>query len=337
MALSSAVANAQHFFREKQATFEGQILFDEPLSKHTYYRIGGPAAILAFPKSIGDLQILAQGIAETGIPFFILGMGSNLLVADAGIPGLVIRATKLNLEMKLDPTQNAGRQVLRTGGSVAISSLLRRASQEGWGGLEFLTGIPGSIGGAVRMNAGTHLGETKDRLIAVEAYSFEQLANTGNSGPESCRPELFKDEALRFEYRKNLFLPKNTLVYAAEWAITKSDPAQVKATIDQTLSRRKATQPIDYPSCGSVFINPKFPGPKSAGLHSWQVIDQLGLRGHRIGNAQFSEKHCNFIVNLGGAKASDVKNLINLAKSQALSKLGITLEEEVIYFGFNLA
>jgi len=318
------VSHAQHFFKQKSAVFEGQILFDEPLSKHTYYRIGGPAAVLAFPKSIEDLKILSQGIIETGISFFIVGMGSNLLVADSGCPGLIIRATKLNLEMKLV----AEGQVLRTGGRVGISSLLRKASQEGWGGLEFFTGIPGSIGGAVRMNAGTHLGETKDRLLAVEAYSFEE-------GEPILNKLVYEKEAFQFKYRKNLFLPRNALVYAAEWAITKSDPAQVKTIIDQTLSRRKATQPIDYPSCGSVFINPKLPGPKSADLHSWQVIDQLGLRGHRVGNAQFSEKHCNFIVNLGGAQASDVKALINLAKSQAFSQLGITLEEEVISLGFD--
>ena len=128
-----------------------------------------------------------------------------------------------------------------------------------------------------------------------------------------------------FKYRKNLFLPADSIVWSVEWDITPEEPSVVKARIDDILSRRKANQPVEYPSCGSVFKN-----LKDTGQSAWQVIQQLGLRGHQIGNAQFSEKHCNFIINLGGATAEDVKSLITLAKQRAAQELGVELEEEVI-------
>jgi UDP-N-acetylmuramate dehydrogenase len=313
-------ASGMKWFQENQSRFSGQILFNEPLSKYTYYRIGGPAAVLAIPKDAQDILWLAEGIRETGIPFFVLGQGSNLLVSDLGYSGLVVRANRLNLQ--IDAIEDGSAIRLRTGGSVAISTLLRRAAQEGWAGLEFLTGVPGSVGGAVRMNAGTHLGETCDRLLKVEAYPLL------GEGVSSAEVQIYEGNSLQFQYRKNLFLPKGSLVWATEWWIERKEPATVKALIDETLTRRKATQPIDYPSCGSVFKN-----PKASGVSAWQVIDRLGLRGHRIGNAQFAEKHSNFIINLGGAQASEVKALIDLAKARAQAEMGIVLEEEVIYLG----
>jgi UDP-N-acetylmuramate dehydrogenase len=219
----------------------------------------------------------------------------------------------MNLELeRLSETR------IRTGASVAVSSLLRRAAQEGWSGLEFLTGVPGSVGGVVAMNAGTHLGEAKDRLRRVESFGL------GESPPQMLVTE---GPALRFEYRRNLSLPAGAAVWAAEWEITPSEPKLVKDLIDTTLARRKATQPIDSPSCGSVFKNP------SKELSAWQVVDRLGLRGHRIGKARFSEKHSNFILNEGGASAADVRGLIELAKRRARDEMGVALEEEVKYVG----
>ena len=168
------------------------------------------------------------------------------------------------------------------------------------------------------MNAGTHLGETQSRLSKVTALSLSDQVEEIVYGPE----------ALRFEYRKNHFLPENAVVWSTEWRIDRQDPVQVKRVIDETLARRKQTQPIDYPSCGSVFKN-----PKEAGRSAWQVLDELGLRGHQIGAAQIAEKHSNFIINHGGAKAADVKALIDLAKTRARNELGISLQEEVIYVG----
>lgn len=301
------------WFKEKADSFEGQLLFDEPLAKHTYYRIGGPADLVAIPKSLSDLKLLSEYIRTSGTEFLIFGLGSNVLASDAGFRGIIVKASRINLGIETSKTDG----LLTTGGSVAVSSLLRRCSAEGWGGLEFLTGIPGSIGGVVRMNAGTHLGEAKDNLVRVNCFSFET--------PDS---RTYQGDELRFEYRKNLFMPPTSLVVSAEWRVKLEPPDQVKARIDETLRRRKATQPIDFPSCGSVFKN-----PRASGLSAWQVLDRLSLRGHRIGNAQISEKHSNFILNLGGAKATDVRGLIDLAKSRAAAELGVELEEEVRYVG----
>lgn len=305
------------WFRENATSvpgFCGTLCFEERLSSHTYYQIGGPASVVATPRSLGDLDWLAQGIRATGVPFFILGKGSNVLASDSGFHGVVVKTARMNLDIvqvSSDPL------IVKTGASVPVSLLLRRAIQEGWGGFDFLTGIPGTIGGAVFMNAGTHLGETKDHLRRVEVFQMK-----GSSGLRD-----FKDGDLRFQYRKNLFLPEGAAIWSAEWELTPEEPAKVKTRIDELLSRRKATQPIDQPSCGSVFKNP------GSDLRAWQVIDRLGLRGHRIGEAEFSRKHGNFILNLGKATAADVYGLIMHAKSRAAKELGIELEEEVKYLG----
>lgn len=312
------LCSVQDFFQENRYLFSGELLFDEPIANHTYYRIGGRAKIFAFPKNLSDLQWLARCLQKTGIPFFILGQGSNILASDQGFPGLIIRTSQLNLQTLVleDPSGSGVR--LRTGASVTVSSLLRIAGSEGWGGLEFLSGIPGSVGGLIQMNAGTHLGEVKGAVLKVEAYSL--------TDPSELKS--FEGVQLEFLYRKNLFISPGALIWAAEWKIHSESPAEIKGRIDQILLRRKKTQPLNYLSCGSVFKN-----PKEFGKCAWQVIDALGLRGFQIGQARFSEKHSNFIVNLGGAKAEDVRALINLAKAKAQEHFGILLEEEVIYLG----
>lgn len=288
---------------------------NEPLFKHTYYRIGGPARWFALPKTTDDLQNLVEFLRSKNPPFFILGAGSNILVSDEGFDGLIVRASRFNLE-----TVRLDERTLRVGASVAVSTLLRRCSQEGWGGLEFLTGIPGSIGGVTTMNAGTHLGEAKSAIKKVDVLFL--------AGADAGKTRSYSGPELKYEYRRNLFLPQGAVVVSTEWEILPEDPKAVKARIDETLARRKATQPIDYPSCGSVFKN-----PKASGLSAWQVIDRLGLRGHRIGDAQFAEKHSNFILNLDHATAKDVRALILLAKARARTEMGIALEEEVLYLG----
>lgn len=306
------------WFKANAGAFSGQLLFDEPLAKHTWYRVGGPATLLATPRTRVDLEWLRQGLEQSGLPLFILGMGSNLLVSEAGFPGLVVKAGRLNIEIK---TKGEDAKWVSTGSGLPVSSFLRRAAIEGWGGLEFLTGIPGSIGGAVFMNAGTHLGDTNSQLRAVEYFDLGAKSDT----------EAWvhvERESLRYQYRKNLFLPETALIWAADWEVRRDMPARVKSLIDETLARRKATQPIDLPSCGSVFKN-----PIESGFSAWQVIDKLKLRGHRIGGAEFSPKHCNFIINLGEARADDIYALIQLAKARALDEFQITLEEEVRYVG----
>ncbi|MBU6374747.1 MAG: UDP-N-acetylmuramate dehydrogenase [Bdellovibrionales bacterium] len=306
------------WFQRYSDGFQGELRYAEPLSRHTYYRIGGPASIMAFPKSQPDLNWLKSGIREAAIPTFVLGLGSNLLVSDEGFSGLVIKTSRLDLAIETfpDPDRPEG-LILRTGASVAVSSLLRRAAQEGWSGLEFLAGVPGSVGGVVVMNAGTHLGEVKQKVHRLSSFLWKSGAT-----------KTWSRSDMSFDYRQNHFLPEDAIITSVEWRVDLHSSESVKKKIEETLERRKATQPVDYPSCGSVFKN-----PGAGQIRAWQVIDQLGLRGFRIGNAQFSEKHSNFIVNLGEARAVHVRDLIELAKSRAKEELGLHLEEEVKFLG----
>ena len=292
--------------------FSGSLEYEVALSRYTFYRIGGPAQILATPKTLEDLEILHAFIRETQTPFFILGWGSNLLVSDSGFNGIVIRMKQLFTQI-----EQKEEGILRLGASVGGSSLLRKAQQQGYGGFSYLTGIPGSVGGMAFMNAGTHLGEWKDCAVRVESVNLLS---------EKFELKQHEVTAKSFSYRHNHFLSEGDLITHAEIRYTPSDPKIIEDEINELYQRRKETQPIDYPSCGSVFMN-----PKDSGLHAWQVIDRLALRGHRIGNAEFSEKHCNFIINLGDAKAAEVKALIELAKTRARNELGIILQEEVKY------
>ena len=296
----------REWFAENQGAFEGQVLFDEPLSRHTYYRIGGPARVLVFPKSRADLVLLARGLRMTGAECFVLGAGSNLLASDQGFEGVVVRAGRLNLEI----AEIQGCDSIRTGGSVATSTLLRRAATEGWGGLELLSGDPG---------IGRWRGRDERRHAPgrIQRRARERRDRRARRGGRRQGARLRAGLQLRYEYRRNLYLPKNCVVWEALLAHPARRAGPGQSADRRTLASTKATQPVEYPSCGSVFKN-----PKAEGRHAWQVLDELGLRGHRLGGAQISEKHSNFIVNLGGAKASDVRGLIELAKARAASSLG---------------
>ena len=298
--------------RAEAPGFKGTLEFDAPLAKVAYYRIGGPASVLATPRTFEDLALLHRMLRAHPVPFFILGWGSNLLFSDEGFQGLVIRMKHLNTGVEEDsPGQ------LRVGASLGASALLRVASEKGYGGLARLTGIPGSVGGMIAMNAGTHLGEMGDLVV-----------QTGWVNLNEDREELTLRSRIHvagdFSYRRNHFLSSGDLVLHSRIRYEPADPAAVKREIDDLYQRRKATQPVEYPSCGSVFMN-----PGEGGLRAWQVVERLGLRGHRVGNAQISEKHPNFIVNLGGATANEVKALIALVKSRARAELGIEMHEEV--------
>lgn len=301
----------QRICEEGRDQLQGTLEFNGPLNRYTYYQIGGPASVVFTPKSLSDLSWISKRIFEANVPFFVLGWGSNILFPDEGFYGVVIRMKQLGTQIAV-----ASEGVLELGASVGGSTLLRKASVEGWDGLAHLTGIPGSVGGMVAMNAGTHLGEFKNCALRVETVKIG-----AGTEPNPIVRELQPED---FSYRRNHFLEPDDLVTRAWVRYAPADPKKVQAQIDELYQRRKSTQPVNQPSCGSVFMN-----PRESGMHAWQVIDKLGLRGHRIGNAQISEKHSNFIVNLGGAQASEVRALISLAKKRAKDELGITLHEEV--------
>ncbi len=279
------------------------------LAPLTYYKIGGPAKYLATPSSAKELFEISDFLKNNNVKYYILGAGSNVLFDDKGFNGLIIHTDKLNhtCTMKND--------ILTVGASVRVIQVLRYCMQNGIDGLEILAGIPGDMGGVVCMNAGTKLGEIKDVCVMVHTFNF---------GTHSQRTIL--SEELKFSYRKNHFLKPHDLILSCDLKLKPNvDPKVVQNKISKLLEERKKTQPIDKPSCGSVFKNPD-PSKK---IFAWKCITDVGLKGYRSGNAQISDLHANFIINLGGATSQDVKSCILEAKTRVRDQLGILLEEEV--------
>jgi UDP-N-acetylmuramate dehydrogenase len=302
-------------FLEIEKTLDGTIEYDVSRAKYAYYRIGGNAAIIATPRSLAALKTFHEVIFETRCPYFILGWGSNLLFSDEAFPGVVIRMKHLFTDAEALTELNGQKGTfLKLGASLGASLLLKKACEQGYGGLTCLTGIPGSIGGMVAMNAGTSIGEIGSLLIQTETVNLNEA---------DFKTKTHLHVASDFSYRHNHFLKPGDLITHTYLRYVPEETSLVKTKIDDLYARRKNTQPVNFPSCGSVFMNP------AKNLQAWQVIDRLGLRGHKLGGAQISEKHPNFIINLGSAKSSEVKELITLIKTRAKAELDVELKEEV--------
>ena len=274
-----------------------------PLHKRVWWRVGGVADLFAEVADLAALTAARRWAAERGVPWFLLGNGSNLLVADAGIRGLVVRL----VGALADAVAADGQVVAGAGCRNAV--LLARAERNGWTGLDALAGIPGTVGGAVRMNAGSLLGETGDTLVEVTVMQADGTLTT------------LPKAALALGYR-HCSLPAGATVVQARFAQTSEDPAAVTARLRTFLDRRKATQPLDLPSCGSTFRNP--PGDAAG-----RLIEAAGLKGFRVGGAEVSPKHANFIVNHGGATASDIDAVIRHVQHVVEAASGVALVPEV--------
>ncbi|MBD2626742.1 UDP-N-acetylmuramate dehydrogenase [Trichormus variabilis] len=280
------------------------------LSAFTSYRVGGGAEWYVAPRNLETLQASIKYAQELSLPVTILGAGSNLLVSDQGIPGLVI-ATRHFRSKHFDP--QTGQLTVAAGES--IPSLAWEAADLGWEGLEWAVGIPGTVGGAVVMNAGAHNSCIADMLVSAEVLS-----------PDGTLETLTPSE-LGYKYRTSLLQGSKRIVTQATFQLQPgADPAKVIATTKQHKQHRLSTQPYNFPSCGSVFRNPK---PYTAG---W-LIEQAGLKGYQIGGAQVALLHANFIVNRGGAKASDIFCLISHIQHQVQERWSIWLEPEVKMIG----
>lgn len=281
-----------------------RVQFDAPLGRHISLRVGGPADALATPESIEEAQALVALCAEHHLPLHALGGGFNTLVRDGGIEGVVLRTQRLRRLAR------EGEVVLYAEAGVSHSQITNLCIEHGLAGLEFGAGIPGTIGGWVAMNAGIPEREAGERVVEVMVATPRQgLQTIGRAG-------------LRFVYRGVHGLPAGSLVVAARFALVASTRDAVRAEVEHHLAHRRATQPIDQPSCGSVFKNP--PGQQAG-----RLIDLAGLKGARAGGAQISSVHANFIVNEGGARAADVLALIERAQSAVADASGVTLEPEV--------
>ncbi len=282
-----------------------------PLSKLTWWRVGGPADGFAGLNTEEQLIAVQQIAAQHELDVFVLGNGSNLLISEEGIRGLVVR---LQGELaQCTVAESSQPPVLEVGGGLKLTVLLSRAAKHGWTGIGCFAGIPGTIGGAVRMNAGTSIGETCDPLIDVDLIL---------RGGER---QSLTTQQLRMSYRTT-HLPPGSIVSQARLATSATDIALDRALIQRHLEHRKNTQPLELPSCGSTFRNP--PGDTAG-----RLIEAAGLKGWTIGKAQVSTKHANFIVNLGGATAGDLRRVIEGVQERVKDHSGIELHREVHFVG----
>ncbi|MDK2409469.1 UDP-N-acetylmuramate dehydrogenase [Aphanizomenon sp. PH219] len=280
------------------------------LSAFTSYRVGGEAECYVSPYDLEALQVSIEYAKENNLAITVLGAGSNLLVSDRGIPGLVI-ATRHLRSKNFDPTTGQ----LTVSAGEPIPTLAWDAAALGWEGLEWAVGIPGTVGGAVVMNAGAHNSCIADMLVSTQVLS-----------PDGTLATLTPEE-LGYTYRSSLLQGRKRIVTQATFQLQPgADPVQVTARTKEHKKHRLSTQPYSYPSCGSVFRNPK---PYSAG---W-LIEQTGLKGYQLGGAQVAQLHANFIVNRGGAKASDIFSLIRHVQNEVQERWSIWLEPEVKMLG----
>lgn len=277
-----------------------------PMSKYTSLRVGGLADLLVTPGSLDEFMNLLGLLSRSGTPWVVLGAGSNTVVYDAGIEGVVVSTRKLkNIEITDDNKVHA-----ETG--AVLGTILNRTIKAGLSGFEFAAGIPGTVGGGVFMNAGANGGEIKDVLETVWVWL---------DGKEIS----IERKDLKFEYRKS-YLPERSVITRAEFGLTPGDPKEIELNVKEYMEKRNRTQPIKMSNTGSIFKNP----PE---IPAGKLLDELGFKGLSIGGAKFSELHANFIVNAGCASASDVLDLIDKAKKEAYEKRGVRLEAEVRVIG----
>ena len=292
--------------RSKMSALRGRLVANQPLAELTWFRVGGPAQILFMPEDEDDLAyMLAHLPAE--IPVTVMGLGSNLIVRAGGVPGVVIRLGRGFGEIAIEDVR------VRAGGALPDVKVARTAQEAGIAGLSFLRGIPGAIGGALRMNGGAYGRETKDTLIEARAVD------------RAGRVHVLGNADMHYAYR-HCGAPDDYIFTQATFRGERGDPVVIAAEMDKITELREATQPIKSRTGGSTFKNP--PGHKA-----WQLIEAAGCRGLRIGDAQVSDMHCNFLINLGKATAADIETLGEAVRRRVKEGSGIDLDWEIKRIG----
>lgn len=292
---------------------EDKIIFDEPMKNHTSFKIGGKADLFIKVETIDELIMAVKYAKEKNIPITIIGNGSNLLVSDKGIRGLVI---KIDIQdLKIEKLEN--HIEITVGAGYKIMALGIKLKKEEISGLEELAGIPGTIGGAIYMNAGAYGKEIKDIIISTKCMDLE-----GNIY------ELSKEEQ-EFSYRSSIFNKNNYIILETKLKLEYGNHQKIQEKMNGYLAQRKEKQPLEYPSAGSSF-------KRKEGIMTAKLIDECGLKGYQIGGAKVSEKHSGFIVNYNNATAKDVVNLIKYIKEKVYEKYGIRIEEEIKIIGDEL-
>jgi UDP-N-acetylmuramate dehydrogenase len=293
--------------RARMSALRGRLIANQPLAELTWFRVGGPAQVLFMPEDELDLSyFLAHLLAE--IPITVIGLGSNLIIRDGGIPGVVIRLGRGFGDIAVEEGAR-----MRVGAAVPDVKVARAAQDAAIAGLSFLRGIPGAIGGALRMNGGAYGGETKDVLVAARGVD------------RGGRIRSFTNADMHYAYR-HCGAPEDVIFTEALFQGSPGDPAVIGAEMNQITASREATQPIKSRTGGSTFKNPP-------GLKAWQLIDAAGCRGLQIGGAQVSPMHCNFLINLGGATAADIETLGETVRARVKETSGADLDWEIKRIG----
>ena len=281
---------------------------NESMKKHTSFKIGGNADFMVFPENVDEIKDVIALCNKNNIPYLIMGNGSNMLVSDEGIEGVVIKISTQMSKVKI-----TGEKVYAEAG-ILLSTLSKNVLEESLSGLEFASGIPGTLGGAIVMNAGAYDGEMKD---VIEKIGFVDKYGTVH--------EISRDEA-RLGYRTSIFSDSDDIVLYCVLNLKKGNKAEILDKMNDLNSRRKEKQPLHLPSAGSTFKRPE-------GYFAGKLIEDCGLKGYSVGGAAVSEKHSGFVVNINNATATDVKNLISDVQKKVYEKFGVKLEREVKYYG----
>lgn len=280
-----------------------KIFTNEPMSKHTSFKIGGPAEIFVKINNVEELKLIIKISKQAEVPITVVGNGSNLLVSDDGIRGIVLKIEFDKIEI-----EESGK--LKVGSGVKLAFLAQKCLKEKLEGFEFASGIPGTIGGAIRMNAGAHGSEMKDIVKKITCMTRDG------------KIQVISNEEAKFEYRNSIFSQNDYIILEAEIQLRKGNPEEIRSKMDEYATYRKEKQPIEYPSAGSTF-------KRGNDFITAKLIDECGLKGYQIGGAQVSEKHAGFIINKGNATAEDVKKLMKYVEEQVYNKFGKKIEAEI--------
>lgn len=286
-----------------------QVWAQEPMKKHTTFRVGGCAHYLVEPGDVHQLSAVVNACREQKVPYYVVGNGSNLLVSDAGYNGVIIHLFKNMSEIRTE----GNHMILQAGALLARAA--RTACREGLSGLEFASGIPGTVGGALVMNAGAYGGEMKDVVSRVTVLTSEG------------EPREYTKEQMAFGYRRSRLTEEAGIVLETEFTLHPGRTEEIQARMEELKEKRVLKQPLEYASAGSTFKRPE-------GHFAGKLIEDAGLRGFRIGDAQVSEKHCGFVINRGNASASEIAEVIRQVQDRVYAHSGVRLQTEVKFLGW---
>ena len=300
----------------KKTVSSSRVFENVALSEYTSFKTGGPADIVVRPKDAQEVKKIVALARDEKVPYYILGNGTNMLISDDGFRGIIISLKEMDNSIQVTPLNDGESYSVLTSAGCTLARLSNEAASKGLAGLEFAAGIPGSVGGAVVMNAGAYGGEIKDVF---------EWADILDENGDIIR---LKNNELKFGYRKSIIQEKQYIVLAVSFILKKGDEKTIKAEIRELNERRRDKQPLEYPSAGSTFKRPE-------GLFAGKLIEDTGLKGFSVGDAAVSEKHCGFVINKGKATSADIYELISQVIEKVYDKTGVVLEPEIKLLGFD--